>query len=51
MRGTLYNDFNPLHFDPRGRHYKNSTEVDIMAVSSPCASADAACFAGFTGRP
>lgn len=30
---SLYNDFNPLHFDPRGHRYKNSTEVDITAVN------------------
>lgn len=33
-RGTLYNDFNPLNFDPRGRRWKNSTGVDSTAVGS-----------------
>lgn len=32
LRGTLYNDFNPLNFDPRGRRWKNSTGVDSTAV-------------------
>lgn len=46
MRGTLYNAFNPLYFDPRGRHYKNNTEADIIAVSSLSTSADAAALLG-----
>lgn len=35
--GHLYNAFNPLHFDPRGRQYKNNSGAEIMAVSSPSA--------------
>lgn len=42
MTQTLYNAFNPLHFDPMGRHNKNNTESDMMTVSSlATASADA----------
>lgn len=34
MTETLYNAFNPLHFDPMGRHNKNNTETVMMTVSS-----------------
>lgn len=34
LRGTLYNDFNPLNFDPRGRRWKNSTGVNSTVVGS-----------------